>query len=32
LIPIVSRASHPCLMKRLSGVVNQTLPIGMVYR
>ena len=32
LIPIVSTASHACSMKRLSGVVNQTLPMGMVYR
>ena len=32
LIPIVSTASHACSMKRLSGVVNQMLPTGMVYR
>ena len=30
--PDLSTPSHARSMKRLSGVVNQTLPIGMVYR
>jgi hypothetical protein len=30
--PDLSTALHAGSMKRLSGVVNQTLPTGMVYR
>jgi hypothetical protein len=30
--PDLSPASHAGSMERLSGIVNQTLPMGMVYR
>jgi hypothetical protein len=30
--PDLATPSHACSTKRLSGVVNQTLPMGMVYR